>query len=103
MPCGGMADCSTRRPSANLVATNLNGASRVQDDIPAIKAPAQGNRLRAALADQRVLQVLGQLLFVILAVAVFWSLGNTAAGQLRDKGLVPTFGYLELRSGFEIR
>ena len=74
----------------------------MQDDLPASNPPAQGSRLRRILADQRVLQVLGQVLFVILAVTIFWSLGNTAAGQLRDKGLVPTFGYLELRSGFEI-
>ena len=70
------------------------------DDIP-VTSPQDG-LLRRILADQRVLQVLGQILFVVLAVTVFWSLGNTAAGQLRDKGLVPTFGFLELRAGFAI-
>ena len=46
--------------------------------------------------------MLGQIIFVILAITVFWVLGNTAADQLRAKNLVPTFGFLELRSGFAI-
>lgn len=74
----------------------------MQDDTPPTNLPTQGNLLRRVLADQRVLQVLGQVIFVVLAITVFWVLGNTAAGQLRAKGLVPTFGFLELRSGFAI-
>ena len=54
------------------------------------------------LADQRVLQVLGQVAFVLLATAIFWYLGSTASTQLRDKGLVTSFGFLELRAGFAI-
>ncbi|MCE2489519.1 MAG: ABC transporter permease subunit [Anaerolineae bacterium] len=72
------------------------------DDTSPGNLPTQGSRLRRVLADQRVLQVLGQVIFVILAITVFWVLGNTAAGQLRAKGLVPTFGFLDLRSGFAI-
>ena len=72
------------------------------DDTPATNLPTQGNLLRRVLADQRVLQVLGQIIFVVLAITVFWVLGNTAAEQLRAKGLVPTFGFLDLRSGFAI-
>ncbi len=54
------------------------------------------------LADQRVLQVLGQLAFVLLAVGIFWYLGSTASSQLREKGLVPSFNFLQLRAGFAI-
>ena len=54
------------------------------------------------LADQRVLQVLGQVAFVLLATGIFWYLGSTASTQLRDKGLVSSFGFLELRAGFAI-
>ncbi len=74
----------------------------MQDDTSPTNLPTQGNLLLRVLADQRVLQVLGQIIFVILAITVFWVLGNTAADQLRAKNLVPTFGFLELRSGFAI-
>ena len=53
-------------------------------------------------ADQRVLQALGQVAFVLLAMGIFWYLGSTASNQLRAKGLVPSFTFLELRAGFAI-
>ena len=74
----------------------------MQDDTPLTNPQPQGGLLRRVLADQRVLQVLGQIIFVVLAITVFWVLGNTAAEQLRAKGLVPAFSFLELRSGFAI-
>ncbi len=74
----------------------------MQDETPLTNLQPRGSLLRRILADQRVLQVLGQILFVFLAVGVFWVLGNTAAEQLRAKGLVPAFNFLQLRSGFAI-
>ena len=54
------------------------------------------------LADQRVRQVLGQLVFTLAVILFFWWMGSTAATELADKGLVPTFNFLDLRAGFAI-
>ena len=54
------------------------------------------------LADQRVRQVLGQLVFALAVILFFWWMGSTAATELADKGLVPAFRFLDLRAGFEI-
>lgn len=55
-----------------------------------------------ALADLRVRQVLGQLFFASLLILFFGWMGSTASSELSQKGLVPTFNFLDLRSGFEI-
>lgn len=54
------------------------------------------------LADQRVRQVLGQLIFASLVILFFGWMGSTASSELSQKGLVPTFNFLNLRSGFGI-
>lgn len=58
--------------------------------------------LISILSDERVRQVLGQLIFVAILIFFFWLVGSTTASELRQKGLVPTFNFLNLRSGFEI-
>ena len=54
------------------------------------------------LADQRVRQVLGQLVFTLAVILFFWWMGSTAATELANKGLVPAFNFLDLRAGFAI-
>lgn len=74
----------------------------MQDSTPPTSPRLQVDILRRLLADQRVLQLLGQVIFVMLAVFIFWYLGSTASDQLRQKGLIPTFNFLGLRAGFAI-
>ena len=59
-------------------------------------------RLLNALADLRVRQVLGQVFFAALLILFFGWMGATASSELEQKGLVPTFNFLSLRSGFAI-
>jgi len=73
----------------------------VTPDTSPQPSPPRGLLLRL-LSDQRVLQLLGQVAFVAAALFIIWSLGSTAADQMRARGLVPTFGYLEARAGFAI-
>ena len=54
------------------------------------------------LRDIRVLQIIGQIVFVILVVVVVSSLFSTASSQMRARGLVPSFSFLQLRAGFDI-
>ncbi|MCY4010222.1 MAG: ABC transporter permease subunit [Anaerolineaceae bacterium] len=58
--------------------------------------------LISVLADERVRRILGQLIFAAILIFFFWLIGTTAANELEQKGLVPTFRFLNLRSGFEI-
>lgn len=54
------------------------------------------------LRDVRVLQVIGQIIFVILVVAALSQLASTAGGEMRARNLTPTFTFLQNRAGFEI-
>lgn len=54
------------------------------------------------LRDIRVLQIIGQIVFVIVVVAVFSSLATTASTEMRARGLVPNFAFLQQRAGFDI-
>ncbi len=52
--------------------------------------------------DVRVIQIIGQILFVILVVWVLSQLAGTASSELRSKGLSPNFNFLQDRAGFDI-
>ncbi|HLV37391.1 MAG TPA: ABC transporter permease subunit [Spirillospora sp.] len=54
------------------------------------------------LRDIRVLQAIGQIVFVIVVLLVFSQLASTASAELRARNLVPGFAFLNLRAGFEI-
>ncbi len=56
----------------------------------------------AFLRDIRVLQIIGQIAFVIIVFVVISQLGNTASTELAAKGLNPSFNFLNLRAGFAI-
>ncbi len=56
----------------------------------------------AFLRDVRVLQVSGQVLFVILMVFLFSQLTATVGGRLEANNLVPNFTFLQNRAGFGI-
>lgn len=60
------------------------------------------NPILNILRDVRVLQVIGQVIFAIVLVAVFAQLGNTAATELRALGLTPNYTFLQNRAGFDI-
>lgn len=64
---------------------------------------AQGRSLIPSfLRDIRVLQVIGQILFVIIVLLVFSQLASTASTEMRARNLVPGFSFLNLRAGFDI-
>jgi His/Glu/Gln/Arg/opine family amino acid ABC transporter permease subunit len=52
--------------------------------------------------DVRVLQVIGQIIFVLALLLVISQLAATASGVMRARNLVPSFDYLNLRAGFDI-
>ena len=54
------------------------------------------------LRDVRVLQAIGQVAFVLIVMVVFSLLANTVTTELRAKNLVPGFGFLSQRAGFDI-
>lgn len=54
------------------------------------------------LRDVRVLQVIGQIVFVLALLLVISQLGATASAELRARNLVPSYDYLNLRAGFDI-
>jgi His/Glu/Gln/Arg/opine family amino acid ABC transporter permease subunit len=56
----------------------------------------------AFLRDIRVIQVIGQIVFVIVVLLVFSQLASTASAELRARNLVPNFSFLSLRAGFDI-
>ncbi len=67
-------------------------------------APRSSNQsiIPAFLRDIRVLQVIGQIIFVILVVAVMSLLVSSIFQNLAAKNLSPTFTFLSNRSGFDI-
>ena len=54
------------------------------------------------LRDIRVLQIIGQISFVVIVAVLFSSLASTASTEMRARGLVPNFSFIELRAGFDI-
>lgn len=54
------------------------------------------------LRDVRVLQVIGQVIFVLVVVLVISQLAATASAEMRARNLVPGFSFLNLRAGFDI-
>ena len=49
--------------------------------------------LISILSDERVRQVLGQLIFVAILIFFFWLVGTTASSELRQKGPRPHFQF----------
>lgn len=58
--------------------------------------------LPAFLRDIRVLQIIGQIVFLIVFILIVSVLVSTASSQMRARGLVPSFNFLSLRAGFDI-
>lgn len=54
------------------------------------------------LRDIRVLQVIGQILFVIIMLAVISQVVAIASGEFTARGLTPNFGFLQNRAGFNL-
>ncbi len=54
------------------------------------------------LRDVRVLQALGQIVFVLVVVLVLSQMAATASAEMRARNLVPGFSFLNLRAGFDI-
>ena len=67
-------------------------------------SPAESriNIIPAFLRDIRVIQIIGQIAFVIIVVFVFSRLAATASAELRARGLALSYGFLNQRAGFEI-
>ena len=56
----------------------------------------------AFLRDVRVLQAIGQVVFVVVVLFVFAELADSIGGRLRANNLVPNFTFLQNRAGFDI-
>jgi His/Glu/Gln/Arg/opine family amino acid ABC transporter permease subunit len=54
------------------------------------------------LRDIRVIQVIGQILFVIVVLAVISQVVAIASGEFAARGLTPNFGFLQNRAGFNL-
>jgi general L-amino acid transport system permease protein len=52
--------------------------------------------------DERFLRVLGQVVFVILLLALAFFLANNMLANMRRQGLEPNFGFLRSTAGFDI-
>jgi His/Glu/Gln/Arg/opine family amino acid ABC transporter permease subunit len=69
-------------------------------DQPHLKASA--SRIPAFLRDERVLQVLGQIIFAIVIAVFISQLVSSIFTSLASKNLSPTFSFLTNRAGFDI-
>ncbi len=58
--------------------------------------------LLAWLRDIRVLQVIGQIVFVVVVLFVLSQLLGTASHEMTARGLAPNFSFLDSRAGFSI-
>lgn len=63
--------------------------------------PSQ-NPILAIISDVRVLQWVGQIIFVILVVALFSLIWSSIVTSLNAKNLAPNFTFLQNRAGFDI-
>ena len=66
------------------------------------QAQPQNSLIPSFLSDIRVLQIIGQIVFVIIILVIFSQLAATASTELHAKGLAPGFSFLNLRAGFDI-
>lgn len=67
-------------------------------DQPHLRA----SRIPAFLRDERVLQVLGQIIFAIVIAVLISQLVSSIFSSLASKNLSPTFSFLTNRAGFDI-
>ncbi len=71
--------------------------------IPSATNPAVGRSvLPAFLRDVRILQIIGQIVFAIVLVAVASLIWTSILNTLQARNLTPNFAFLENRSGFDI-
>lgn len=72
--------------------------------MAATQAPQQNppSPILNFLRDVRVLQIIGQIIFVLALLLVISQLAATASTEMRARNLVPSFDYLNLRAGFDI-
>lgn len=83
------------RPSAICYGTLLMAATVQPSNTPKSIIPA-------FLRDVRVLQVLGQIVFVIVVVTLASQIAAAIVGSLRAKNLEPNITFLNDRAGFDI-
>jgi His/Glu/Gln/Arg/opine family amino acid ABC transporter permease subunit len=69
---------------------------------PPTGQPPNRSLLPAFLRDIRVLQIIGQIVFVILVVAMMSAIWTSILTSLQDRNLTPNFVFLQNRSGFDI-
>lgn len=67
-----------------------------------VEKPKRSPNTLHYLRDVRVLQVLGQILFIIVMTGIIVQLVNTAASELRSNNLIPNYSFLNDRAGFDI-
>ncbi|MBZ0301550.1 MAG: ABC transporter permease subunit, partial [Anaerolineae bacterium] len=70
--------------------------------MAATQPQSNPSKIPAFLRDIRVLQAIGQIVFVLLVLVVFSQLAATASSEMRARNLVPGFSFLNLRAGFDI-
>jgi general L-amino acid transport system permease protein len=80
--------------STALVSTTL---SPMESNLP-----PQGQGSTPLWRDERVLRILGQILFLIAVFAILSFLANNMLTNLRRQGIGLGFGFLRLTSGFDI-
>lgn len=59
-------------------------------------------RILEFVRDIRVIQIIGQILFVIIMAAAFSQLAGTASREMQARSLSPNYSFLQNRAGFEI-
>ncbi len=59
-------------------------------------------RITSFLLDSRTLQVIAQIIFVIVAVLVFYRLAGNVLDQLAQKNISPSLNFFKDRAGFEL-
>ena len=70
--------------------------------MAATQAPQNQSPILNFLRDVRVLQIIGQVVFVLALLLVISQLASIATTELRARNLIPSFDYLNLRAGFDI-
>lgn len=68
----------------------------------AVSDPPRKSFIPEFLRDVRVIQAIGQILFVIIVVVALSELAATASAEMRARGLVPNYSFLQNRAGFDI-
>ncbi|MBK8023853.1 MAG: ABC transporter permease subunit [Chloroflexi bacterium] len=70
----------------------------------AAPSPSSQNRSSplSLLRDERVLQVIGQIVFAIVLIALLYGLVASILSALASKNLTPNLWFLETRAGFDI-